>query len=224
MRESRACAWRSAGRPPCPSTTEKHVRTEWPGNARPNPPHRPTPAPRAQTAKHADAVVLGVHERHVVPDAGNLHRFAQHLAAGLGDLLHGRVDVVHRDDDGRVLRGPVGLACVEAAIDGAGVHRATWAGLGRRNRHVVTHLFAEHLSLPTEGGFIEARHTGAVVVRHFKVNHGIHDRVSFRLHEAVKGWRPVPRAGRWQCPNPPENPSSRGRHSPRPSSGGRGRV
>jgi len=73
--------------------------------------------------QHADAVAFGVGERHVAADPGNVHRLAEHLAAGRSHLLHRRCDVVDRDHDRRILRRPVVLLRIEAAIDHARVLR-----------------------------------------------------------------------------------------------------
>src|SRR6185295_14014877 len=40
-----------------------------------------------QRLEHAHPVTLRVHERHILPDAGNIPRLTQHLASRGGDLL-----------------------------------------------------------------------------------------------------------------------------------------
>src|SRR6266487_6513172 len=96
-----------------------------------------------QWLKHADPVSFGVEERDIRADARNIHRLAEHLAAGLGDLLHRLGDVVHRDDHGRILRGPVGLLLEEATVDGTWFERTAGAAFGRVRQNVVAHFRTE---------------------------------------------------------------------------------
>jgi hypothetical protein len=126
------------------------------------------------------------------------------FAAGRRHLLHRGADVVHRDHDRGVLRRPVGLALIEAAIDRAGrldhaIHR-----FGGVRHHVVAHLLAQHLGLPAEGGLVEGRHALAVVIRHFKMNDGIHGEVSLGglCGQAKRVYRVAASAASWSVAMP----------------------
>src|SRR5215471_19528721 len=57
----------------------------------------------------AHAIALGVCERDVAPDPGDVHGIAEQLASGALDPLHRSVDVVDGNDDRRVLGGKVRL-------------------------------------------------------------------------------------------------------------------
>ena len=67
--------------------------------------------------QHAPAVPLGVGEGDILPHAGDLHRLAEHFAPRGSYFLHGIADIVHRDDEGRMLRRPVRLFGVKTAVD-----------------------------------------------------------------------------------------------------------
>src|SRR5262249_23499027 len=62
-----------------------------------------------QRLQHGEAIAFRIEKGDVGPDAGDLHRFAEDLAAGRLDFPHRDLDIVDRDDDGRMLRGPVAL-------------------------------------------------------------------------------------------------------------------
>src|SRR5918996_478717 len=124
--------------------------------------------------KHAHAIAFGVKEGDVLADARYLHRLAQHLAAGIGHFLHRGRDVIDRDDDGRMLRRPVGPFREEATIDRAWLLGAAPVGFGRRDEDIVAHLFPKHLHPPAERALVELRHALAVVVGHFEVNDRVH--------------------------------------------------
>src|SRR5262249_12075053 len=89
--------------------------------------------------------------RNVPSDTGNLHRLTENLAALFPYALHRGFDVIHADDDGRVLRRPVGLLREQSAIDGASGSARLYIRLGRSDEYVVAHVRAEHLRLPAEG-------------------------------------------------------------------------
>ncbi len=55
------------------------------------------------------AVSFGVKEGNILADFGDCHWLAEDFATGLGDTFHGGVDVHDRNDDGRMLRRPVGV-------------------------------------------------------------------------------------------------------------------
>jgi hypothetical protein len=56
----------------------------------------------------ADSVALGVYERDIASYTGYLHRLAEHGTARLDDLRNSFLDIIDRDDDGRISRGPIG--------------------------------------------------------------------------------------------------------------------
>ena len=68
--------------------------------------------------QHGDAISFGVLERDVLPDARNLHRFAEHFAAGRAHLLHRLGDIFDGDDHRGILRGPIRPPLIEASVDG----------------------------------------------------------------------------------------------------------
>src|SRR5262249_59420570 len=93
-----------------------------------NPSGSPRSAHAAVRLQHAGAVALRVEKGNVLPNAGYLDRFSEHFATRFSNASYGRLNVVHRNDDGRVLRRPIGLFREETAIDGTGRS----AGLGVR--------------------------------------------------------------------------------------------
>src|SRR5262245_56114782 len=74
-----------------------------------------------------------------------------------------------------MLRRPVGLSRVEAAIDRAWLLRTALISFGRRGNDIVAHLLPKHPRLPAKRVPVELRHALAVVVGHFEV----YDRVHF---------------------------------------------
>jgi hypothetical protein len=108
----------------------------------------------------------------------------------LATFVHGCLDVIDRDDDGRMLRRPVGLLREEAAIDSAWLLWAALVGFGRRGKDIVAHLLPKHPRLPAKCVLIELRHALAVVVGHLEVNdraHFAHGCPPCRLSEALRG-------------------------------------
>src|SRR5437868_1510285 len=101
--------------------------------------------------QHARPISLGIRERDVLAHSGYLHRLAEHFAACFRDLPDRLVDIVHRDDDGRMLRRPIRLPREEAAVDRAGLLRSAVARFRRRGENVIAHLLTEHLRLPAKG-------------------------------------------------------------------------
>src|SRR5262245_43202969 len=101
--------------------------------------------------KHADAVALGVGKRDIVPHTGYLQRLAEHLSACLGYSPDRVSDIFHCNNDGWVLRRPIGLFREKAAVNRA---RSFWAfriGFRGRCKNVVAHILTKRLRLPTKG-------------------------------------------------------------------------
>src|SRR5215470_8696558 len=125
--------------------------------------------------KHARSVAFGVEERDILAHHRYLHWITEYLATGLSHISHRGLNVINRNDDGRVLRRPVGLLREEAAIDRTGL---LWAVAFVRfscpGKNIVAHILAKRLRLPTKSALIELRHALAVVVRHFEVNNRTH--------------------------------------------------
>src|SRR5262249_13988104 len=137
----------------------------------------------------AHAAPLGGTTRNGPSDAGNLRRLTENLAALFPDAPHRRFDVIHPDDDRRVLRRPVGLLREESAIDGAGGSTRLYIRLGSGDEHIVAHIGAEHLRLPAESLFVKPRHASSIFRRHFKVNDGAHrDHDGGSLSKRSIGW------------------------------------
>src|SRR6185369_9273686 len=110
-----------------------------------------------------------------LPDARNGHWLPQHLTARLGDFLHGLLYVPDPDNDGRILRRPIGLLGKEPAVDGAGHFRtALRPGFRRGRHHIVPHLFAHALHLPAEGGLVKRGQSLLIFEGHFKVYYRVH--------------------------------------------------
>src|SRR5262249_15779778 len=108
-------------------------------------------------------------------------------------LAHRGLNVIDRDDEGRILRRPVGLFREEAAIDRARLLRPALVRFGRRGNDIVAHLLPKHLCLPAKYVLVELRHALAVVVGHFEVNdrvHFAHDGPPCRLFETFEATRP----------------------------------
>src|SRR5688572_24274518 len=145
-----------------------------------------------QRLEHADAIAFGVGERDVVADPRDHHRVAEHHAARARHLLDRLSDVLHGDDDRRMLARPVRLLREESAVDHPGLLRhAVGRALGRPGQDVVTHLLAQLRHLPSERCLVELRQAGRIVVRHLEVNNGIHVRL---LEKGVRVRPPVPGA------------------------------
>src|SRR5829696_7302437 len=60
--------------------------------------------------QHAHAIAFRIEKRNVPTDSRYLHRFSENLAAGLIDPFHRGHNVIHRDDDRRILGWPIALA------------------------------------------------------------------------------------------------------------------
>src|SRR5439155_18014193 len=98
--------------------------------------------------QHADAVAFGIRERHVSSHTRYLGGLAERLPTRGRHFPHPFSDVVHRDDDGRLLQRPIRLPREEAAVDRAGRSRTLLVGFRGRREHVISHVLAEHLRLP----------------------------------------------------------------------------
>src|SRR5262249_18949918 len=85
------------------------------------------------------------------------------------------LDVVHRDDDGRVLVGPARFLRKESAIDRAGFSGTVVVGFGGGGRNVTAHVLAELLRVPAERRLVKLRHPISIVKGHFEVNNAVHD-------------------------------------------------
>src|SRR5262249_47746817 len=107
------------------------------------------PIPR-NGLEHAHAVALGVPERDVLSDAGYRHRLAKHFTACFRYSLHRFCDVVHRDDDGRMLVGPAGFLRKESSVDRTGFPGTVVVGFGGGGKNVMTHVLTELLRVPAE--------------------------------------------------------------------------
>src|SRR5215475_13832817 len=100
--------------------------------------------------QHTDAVALGVGERDIVPHTRYLHRLTEYLAASLCDSPDRVCDIFHRNNDGWVLRWPIGLFRKKAAVNRTGFFGALLIGFSGRGKNVVTHILIKQLRLPTK--------------------------------------------------------------------------
>src|SRR5262249_17206377 len=104
----------------------------------------PTVVPTRLTCDQAVTCLHGCPRCRKTKHTGNLHRLTENLTALFPDALHRGFDVIHPDDDGRVLRRPVGLLWEKSAIDSAGGSTRLYIRLGRSDEYVVAHVRAEH--------------------------------------------------------------------------------
>ena len=100
--------------------------------------------------QHTHAVALGVDERDILSHAGYLHRLAEHFTARIYYLLYRFFYIAHRDNDGRILRGPIGFFREKPTVNRAGLLWTALAGFGSGCKDVIAHIFAKHLRLPAE--------------------------------------------------------------------------
>jgi hypothetical protein len=136
--------------------------------------------------KHAYTVALGIDERDILSHTGYLHRLAEHFTAGIFHFIHCFFDVIHRDDDRRILRGPIVFFRVKAPVDRAGPFGAFLVGFRGGCKDIISHVLAKHLRLPAECLLIKLRHTLSVVEWNLKVN----DRVHHSSSLFIEAWFP----------------------------------
>src|SRR5262245_36709487 len=74
--------------------------------------------------QHTYAVTLGVGERDILPHTGYLHRLAEHLSARICYSPDCVLDIFHCNNDGWVLRWPIGLFREKAAVNRTGLFGA----------------------------------------------------------------------------------------------------
>src|SRR5437016_2220306 len=99
--------------------------------------------------EHTHAVSLGVDERDILANTGNLQRVAEHFASRVCEFPDRFLDIVDGDHDGWMLPWPIGPFLEKPAVNRAGCFGTLLVGFRGRGNHVLAHILAKHLRLPT---------------------------------------------------------------------------